>query len=197
MQYNNKREQTRELIYQAYFDLLKEKMSSQITVKELCTNACINRSTFYSYFSDIIELEDTLIDLLLSQASDRIADYMRNIETVDINSYASIVIDVVRDNGNLPLYLLKKSGRQFGDKLTGVIIANMSKLGLIETDNAEVDINEIAIYMKYHLAGFATLLTDFDSHTSESDVNKMINHVLRAATEGPITVIASMFEKNE
>lgn len=197
MLYSNKREQTRERIFKAYFSLIKEKMPSQITVKALCTRACINRSTFYSYFSDIIELEDTLIDLLLAQASDRIADYMRNIETIDINSYASIIIDVVRDNGNLPLYLLKKSGRQFGDKLTGIIIGNMSKLGLIDTDNGKVDINEAEIYMKYHLAGFAALLTDFDSRTSESDINQMITYVLRAATEGPITVVASMFDKNK
>lgn len=44
---------TKKVIKEAFLDLLKEKDISQITVKELCEMADINRATFYSHFENI------------------------------------------------------------------------------------------------------------------------------------------------
>lgn len=43
-------------MYEALFKLLKEKEFSDITIKELCDLANINRSTFYSHFDNMYEL---------------------------------------------------------------------------------------------------------------------------------------------
>lgn len=47
---------TRMVIKEALYKLLEEKHLSQITVKEICEHAEINRATFYRNYSDIYDL---------------------------------------------------------------------------------------------------------------------------------------------
>lgn len=47
---------TRMVVREALFELLKEKHLPQITVKEICEKAQINRATFYRNYSDIYDL---------------------------------------------------------------------------------------------------------------------------------------------
>ncbi|EKQ56188.1 MULTISPECIES: TetR-like C-terminal domain-containing protein [unclassified Clostridium] len=56
---NNERFQNTELkIQQTLLDLLENKDFSKITVREICTSAHINRSTFYSHYLDAYDLID-------------------------------------------------------------------------------------------------------------------------------------------
>ena len=52
---------SKRVIRDALFELMKEKDMSKITVKELCEKADVNRSTFYSYYSDIYDLHRKII----------------------------------------------------------------------------------------------------------------------------------------
>lgn len=55
---------TKAKIKEAFFKLLYErKTASKITVKELCQEAGIQRSTFYIHYKDIYDIEDSIIDL--------------------------------------------------------------------------------------------------------------------------------------
>ena len=49
---------TEQKIKEAFKALLRKKPMHQISVKELCTNAQINRSTFYDHYSDVYALLD-------------------------------------------------------------------------------------------------------------------------------------------
>ena len=55
---------TKDKIYNALMYLLKHKKFSEIFVKDICTVACIHRSSFYEYYQDIndlmIQTEETL-----------------------------------------------------------------------------------------------------------------------------------------
>lgn len=53
-------EKTQSSIKSALVNLLKKKPLHKITVKELCEEATINKSTFYTYYRDIYHLMDTL-----------------------------------------------------------------------------------------------------------------------------------------
>lgn len=60
-----KSEQTKLRISQSYLDLIGTKRWDKITVKELCTAACITRGTFYQYYSDIYELMEQIQSRLI------------------------------------------------------------------------------------------------------------------------------------
>lgn len=53
---------TKMLIREAFMALLKEKPIQNITVKELCTEAGINRGTFYAHYTDIYDLLEKVED---------------------------------------------------------------------------------------------------------------------------------------
>lgn len=53
---------TKLLIRRAFLDLLGQKPIQNITVKELCARAGINRGTFYSHYTDIYDLLAQLED---------------------------------------------------------------------------------------------------------------------------------------
>lgn len=66
---SNKSERTRTRIINTYLDLMLQKKWDKITVKEICTNCSITRSTFYQYFSDIYDLLEALEADLLDELS--------------------------------------------------------------------------------------------------------------------------------
>lgn len=53
-------EKTEKAIKNAFIQLRSQKPLEKITVKELCSLACINKSTFYSHYDDIYALAEVL-----------------------------------------------------------------------------------------------------------------------------------------
>ena len=51
-------EKTERAIKNAFIELRAKKTLEKITVKELCAEACINKSTFYSHYEDIYALSE-------------------------------------------------------------------------------------------------------------------------------------------
>ncbi len=51
---------TKSVIREALFDLMEDKPINKITVTDICKEADINRSTFYSYYEDVYELLSTI-----------------------------------------------------------------------------------------------------------------------------------------
>ncbi len=67
-------EKTRKSIINAFIALRAKKPIEKITVKELCEKALVNKSTFYSHYSDIYSLSDSLeteVVMSVIQALDR------------------------------------------------------------------------------------------------------------------------------
>jgi len=58
---------TKRVIRESLFELLDKKKLNQISVKELCELADINRGTFYSHFTDIYDLVEKLEGELLQR----------------------------------------------------------------------------------------------------------------------------------
>lgn len=57
---------TKNLLKKAYIELLSEKKFTDISVKELCDLADINRGTFYLHYADIYDLQAQLEDEIVS-----------------------------------------------------------------------------------------------------------------------------------
>ena len=53
-------EKTEKAIKNAFIELRAKKPLEKITVKELCAEACINKSTFYSHYADIYALSEAI-----------------------------------------------------------------------------------------------------------------------------------------
>ena len=68
---------TKKLLKESVFELMEEKPLNKITIKEICENADVNRTTFYKYYGDqyalVKEAEDELLD--------KTAEFLRNLSS--------------------------------------------------------------------------------------------------------------------
>ena len=67
---------TRMVLQDSLIELMKEKPISKITIKELCEKADINRSTFYSHYTDLYDLLHKVENETLSWANEAITNLM-------------------------------------------------------------------------------------------------------------------------
>ena len=58
---------TRRVIREAYFELLRDKPISKITVAEICERADVHRGTFYQHYHDIYALQEVIEDQLMAE----------------------------------------------------------------------------------------------------------------------------------
>ena len=81
---------TKNSLYTALLDLMKEKQFEEIKVADICAKALVNRSTFYSHYEDKYELlQDCIKDL-----KDSLANELEKNQT--INSTKEYYIEMIK-----------------------------------------------------------------------------------------------------
>ena len=70
---------TKQLICQAFFTLLKKKSIRQISIRELCEIAGINRTTFYNHYG-------SQYDVLAEMADNYLGEIAKAIENTDVKN---------------------------------------------------------------------------------------------------------------
>lgn len=78
-----RKEKTEKAIKNAFMELRSKKPLEKITVKELCSLACINKSTFYSHYEDIYALSETL-------ETETVASVLRSIPHAEEYSFENL-----------------------------------------------------------------------------------------------------------
>lgn len=66
---------TKKAIQTVFCEMTKEKNLNEITVKELCTRADINKSTFYLHYHDIYDLANSIQEVLVNGVCAIIEEY--------------------------------------------------------------------------------------------------------------------------
>lgn len=90
---------TKQAIHKAFISLYRKRSFNQISVKELCTQVPVARTTFYSYYDNLVELkeelEDELIGGILEIAKHSIDD---SLETADMTSFFSKTLNYIKQH---------------------------------------------------------------------------------------------------
>lgn len=96
---NNRRTKiTRLLLKDSLIELMHNKNINQITIKEICEHADLNRSTFYLHYSDQFSLLEDLENDILETAF----TYLRDVgPTLDTLSYIETFLNYVKDNSDI------------------------------------------------------------------------------------------------
>lgn len=106
---------SKESLKNSLIELMKEKSVNNITVKELVSNADLNRSTFYNYYSDIPDMLSKLEMELYNEFSHILEIHVtKECLTKDISSEAHKFIenmcDVIRENLEFCKCIFSKNG---------------------------------------------------------------------------------------
>lgn len=108
---------TKRLVKEGFLKLLKYKPIHQISIRELCEKAGINRSTFYNHFG-------SQYDVLSEIAQDYLNDIARTIESADFSDKhgvlrrVALVLQYVAENMELSTMLIDNNiDETFADRL--------------------------------------------------------------------------------
>lgn len=113
---------TRTLLRDSLVKLLQQRPIEKITVKEVCEVADVNRSTFYSHFSDQYDLFQQTQQEVLQNLSNYLADYSSTGREADLHVLLERVFEYIFLNAALCRVLLGENGDQaLQQALVGVV----------------------------------------------------------------------------
>lgn len=109
---------TKKLLKESVFELMEQKPLNKITIKEICENADVNRTTFYKYYGDQYMLVKDAEDELLKKTSEFLKSLSTDEEKVKL---LEEFLSYVKANGDTFRILLdRNSDTEFRMRLMNV-----------------------------------------------------------------------------
>ena len=115
---------TRMLIRKSFTNLLRQKPIQSISIKELCTDAGINRGTFYSHYTDIYDLLAKMEEEMMEDFKQALEPLL-SIEGGELNpvKITTSIFQCLKDNDDLCTVTLG----EYGDKDFAVRLITMGR----------------------------------------------------------------------
>lgn len=112
-------EMTKLLFRTALIELMQEKPFHKITVKEICEQADLNRTTFYLHYSDQTQLLDDIVSKLEEDTSKHFASATGNEDDIE---KLTMHLDYIKDNEKIYRTI---TGGNLDDNIKTKIFRNM------------------------------------------------------------------------
>ena len=186
MIYSHKREQTIELIRKSFIENYREKDINKISVKSICEKAGINRSTFYTYYTDVYELRDDVEDQIFENIKTSFIELVSELDEYDLDKITSkLIIKVLHVNNGVPLLLLERNSSAFISRIINMLKTDFPYMAQRLTNE---DFIQIEIAIRYHFAGVLAVLKHSEL-SAEEYLKEYFEKILVLANEGPISII--------
>lgn len=101
---------TKMVLKESFINLLERKDISQITIKEICEDADINRATFYSHYTDVYDLLKKIENEFLDNVNVYLSQLDKKGKDVDDVILAEKIFDYIKENAKLCKLLLSERG---------------------------------------------------------------------------------------
>ena len=101
---------TKMVLKESFITLLEKKDISQITIKEICEEADINRATFYAHYNDQYDLLRKIENELLDNINFHLAEYDQQNNNVNIVKTTEKIFEYLRENARVYKLLLNEHG---------------------------------------------------------------------------------------
>ena len=115
---------TKQMLKDALMELLESQPLSAISVTKLCQLADVNRSTFYSYYDDILDLLKEIENDLIEQIPVIQKPAPRTAVNQQMIKEFSVFFKYIRSHGREFNILLKMGDLSFRNQLIDVVIQN-------------------------------------------------------------------------
>ncbi|WP_078543622.1 TetR/AcrR family transcriptional regulator [Litchfieldia alkalitelluris] len=181
---NRRIKYTRMVLKESLMELLKEKPISSITVKEICERADINRSTFYSHYSDQFALLSQIEEEFLSDMNETLNSYnfQKDEEALQMTER---LLEYVAANKDVCEVLLGEHADATFQKRVMTFAHNYVVKNLIRSNDIEPDISEYvslfaisgSIYVIQHW-----LKRGMDK--SPKEMSEIINRITKSGISG-------------
>ena len=160
---------TKKLLYETLISLMEEKSFEEIKVSDICKKALINRSTFYSHYSDKYELFMELINTLNT-----------NVNNVNTREYfielISILLNHIDDKKNIYYSILINNRNSI---ITDIILDVVSKDINSRITNDKISTNNIPteIVSKFYLGAVISIGIEYLESKNKYSKEDMIKYI--------------------
>ena len=171
---NNQRVRlTKRLLKEAYVSLMKRNPVSKITVKALCEEAELNRSTFYLHYSEPNDVLKDIENEIIENLSDRFSRISGK-ENDNRKEVTGPLLRYVKENGELfKVMLLKNDDTHFRNKLV-----KFAKQETIAKISPRVPMQFDKMVYEYIVGGSMEILSSWvisDFAYSEEEIDQFLN----------------------
>ncbi|MCL2775683.1 MAG: TetR/AcrR family transcriptional regulator C-terminal domain-containing protein [Oscillospiraceae bacterium] len=156
MKQNRKTKYTQTVLKDSIIELMKKKAISQITIKEICENADINRTTFYAHYADQYRLLKSIEDETLSWVKDTIANFSGKTDKKDFIQNIEKIFEYLIENKNHIQVLMSERGDI--DFQRNLLIVIYEQCGIWLIDDMSVDITKSELYFVFLINGSVGLI---------------------------------------
>lgn len=180
MKENRRITMTKALLKESLLELLSEKPLNKITIKEICENADINRTTFYTHYADQYALCAEIENDALSKTAEHLEKVNKNKDKFE---FMADYLYYIKENGRL-LRVLLNSGC---DNSFRVRFVELSVNTLAETDyHNDLSDTEKDYMFRYIFFGALSVVEKWlqnDYDLSPMEMSKLIITLMPSITE--------------
>jgi len=146
MKMNRKTRYTRMALRDSLMELMKEKPLAKITIKELCNNADINRTTFYAHYTNQYDLLNKIETETLEWAKEAISNVQGNWQQDISESIKNIanILEYLMDNHTCIQVLLSEKGDLDFQKQLFILICEQCGITPSTSTNKVADTYELS-----------------------------------------------------
>lgn len=186
---------TKKVLKESLFELMAQKPMNQITVKEIVERADVNRSTFYNYYTDVLNMVVCIEEEVYQQFLDSIQQTMLKKQELGLENATELSLDFISDIGRIakdnPAFC-KCIFSDYGD------IAFINRINELIEDNTKALFEEIFhrdykhgtflySFIKGGIFGNLKRWMDNDFAESPEEISKVIYHFISSLIRSSLT----------
>jgi AcrR family transcriptional regulator len=168
---------TKKLLYETLISLMEEKSFEEIKVSDICKKALINRSTFYSHYSDKYELFMELINALKLSLFNSLNTNENNVNTREyFIELINILLNHIDDKKNIYYSILINNRNSI---ITDIILDVVSKDINSRITNDKISTNNIPteIVSKFYLGAVMSIGIEYLESKNKYSKEDMIKYI--------------------
>lgn len=180
---------TKMVLKESFIKLLTTKDISQITIKEICENADINRATFYSHYSDQYDLLKKIENELLENISSDLNRFKEKDANLNTLEAVEKIFEYIKENAELCKLLLNERG-DFGFQkkvmifVYDIIISNLTSVGINNKEDAEY------IY-SFSITGYVGIIQKWLNDDMKKSTKYMAEMIIKLSNGLPTVFISN------
>ena len=140
---DRRKKYTRMVLKESLMQVLKKKPIKQVTVKEICEEADINRSTFYSHYSDQYDLLNQIEEEFIHDMNETLTMYNQNKDEEAVQMTEKL-LEYVAGNSDVCRTLFSENGDASFKKRVMLIASNHTVKSLIFDNKLDPQVLEYA-----------------------------------------------------
>lgn len=185
---DRRKKYTRMVLKESFIKCMQKKPLSRITIKEVCEFADINRSTFYTHYTDLYDLLCQIEDAIIEDLNQTLSSYnnSKNEEAIEM---IEKILEYLAENRESCQTLFGEHGALSFQKKV-MMLANHHMINTLKTDRHNITYN-LEYLSLYIINGSIHVIQHWLKNGLDQSTQEMAEMITKLAYEGLSTFLIS------